>query len=254
MNARHTSLLVLYLFFLSSLLALYSPVQANGGNTSTQRVMPNEFVFARLQYRGGFEWPRWRADWPEAEYHFNKGLNRLTRIDVADEGVVITLDDEAIFDFPWLYAVEVGFLSLSKTEILNLREYLLRGGFLVVDDFHGVYEWQNFESVMHQVFPGRKMTALNLETDVFNIHFEIDELLQVPGIRSVMNNRTWEKGGVNPGWYAIHDDDKRIMVMINYNQDLGDAWEHADDALYPQPFTGLAYRVGANYAIYAMTH
>lgn len=254
MNARYPSLLALFLIFLSSLLAQINSVYANGASLSAQRVMPNEFVFARLRYRGGFEWPRWQADWPEAEYHFNKGLDRLTRIDVADEGVVMTLDDEALFDYPWLYAVEVGFLSLSKAEIINLREYLLRGGFLVVDDFHGVYEWQNFESVMHKVFPERSITPINIDTDVFSIHFEIDELLQVPGFRSVMSNRTWEKGGIIPGWYAIRDDEQRIMVMVNFNQDLGDAWEHADDEMYPQPFTGLAYRVGANYAIYAMTH
>lgn len=248
-----------YIFLLTSLLCStflfsHSRLQANDHNSAGQQSILNEFVFARLRYRGGFEWPRWQADWPEAEYHFNQGLNRLTRIDVAEEGVVIRLNDDSIFDYPWLYAVEVGHLVLSKPEIANLREYLLRGGFLMVDDFHGEYEWQHFESVMRKVFPNRRMTALDEETDVFNIHFDIDELFQVPGIRSVMNNRTWEKGGVNPGWYAIRDDEQRIMVVINFNQDLGDAWEHADDAIYPQPFTGLAYRVGTNYVIYAMTH
>jgi len=216
--------------------------------------IPNEFVFARLKYNGGFEWPRWQADYPEAEYHFSQGLRRLTRTDVANDGVVLTLTSDNLFDYPWLYVVEVGYLSLSKAEIQNLREYLLRGGFLVIDDFHGEREWNHFLSVIRSVFPDRRLTKLNAGTDLFNIHFDIDELLQVPGIRSIMNNRTWEKGGVNPAWYAIRDDQQRIMVVVNFNQDLGDAWEHADDARYPQPYTGLAYRMGTNYVIYAMTH
>jgi len=216
--------------------------------------VPNEFVFARLRYAGGFEWPRWRADYPEAEYHFSQGLRRLSQTDVSGEGVVLKLTDDTLFDYPWLYAVEVGHLLLSKPEITRLREYLQRGGFLVIDDFHGAYEWQHFMSVIRKVFPDRKLTKLDSETDLFNIHFDIEELIQVPGIRSVMNGRTWEKGGVNPAWYAIRDDHGRIMVVINFNQDLGDAWEHADDAHYPQPFTGLAYRMGVNYVIYAMTH
>jgi len=215
---------------------------------------PNEFVFARLKYNGGFEWPRWRADYPEAEYHFCQGLKRLTRTDVATEGVVVPMTSDNLFDYPWLYVVEVGHWSLSKKEIANLREYLLRGGFLVIDDFHGEREWQHFMRVIQSVFPHRRLSKLNADTDLFNIHFDIDELLQVPGIRSIMNNRTWEKGGVTPAWYAIRDDQQRIMAVINFNQDLGDAWEHADDVRYPQPFTGLAYRMGANYVIYAMTH
>jgi len=214
----------------------------------------HEFVFARLVYDGGYEWPRWRADWPDAEQHFNQGLSRLTRADVSAEGVIVQLTDDELFDHPWLYVVEVGHMVLSRAEIDNLREYLLRGGFLVVDDFHGPREWQQFISVMRQVFPDRELKKIDEEATLFNIHFEIEELIQVPGIRSVMNNRTWEKGGINAAWYAIYDDQNRAMAIVNFNQDLGDAWEHADDAIYPQPFTGVAYRMGVNYVIYSMTH
>jgi len=114
-----------------------------------------EFSFARLVYdEGGWsDWPRWRADWPEAEWHFSRGIDRLTRIDVHPEGVLVRLDDDAVFDYPWMYAVEVGSLTLSQSESNRLREYLLRGGFLMVDDFHGLQQWKHFERVMHQVFP-----------------------------------------------------------------------------------------------------
>lgn len=214
----------------------------------------SEFEFARLQYAGGFEWPRWRADWPDAEYHFSRGLKRLTRIDVSTNSRVITLDDPNLFEYPWLYVVEVGYWWPSTKQQQNLREYLLRGGFLMVDDFHGSREWTHFISVMRGVFPDRRVVALQQGAGMFSVHYDITKRQQIPGIRSVMNNRTWEKGGVKPGWFGILDDHGRVMMAINFNQDIGDAWEHADDAIYPEPFTALAYRMGVNYVIYAMTH
>lgn len=216
----------------------------------------NEFQFARLvyTYEGGYGWPRWRADWPDAEQHFNAGLDRLTNIDVASDGVLMELGDPSLFDHPWLYAVEVGFIRLSALEIANLREYLLRGGFLMVDDFHGPHEWRHFQSVMTAVFPDRPLVQVGEESALFESHFQIEELIQVPGIRSLMTGRTWEKGGISPAWHVIRDDSDRIIVVVNYNQDLGDGWEHADDPIYPQEFTGQAYKMGVNYVIYAMTH
>lgn len=214
----------------------------------------NEFEFARLKYEGGYEWPRWRADWPEAETHFSKGLKRLTRIDVSASSSVLSLTDPKLFDYPWLYVVEVGYWSLTNAERDNLREYLLRGGFLMVDDFHGAREWRNFALIMRSVFPDKRFVELSKVSFVFDVHFAIPERMQIPGIRSIMNGRTWEKGGVNPSWLGIVDDQNRVMVAINFNQDIGDAWEHADDAVYPEPYTALAYRIGVNYVIYAMTH
>ena len=243
-------------------LALFVIVEAanaqNNSYTSEQGdflpAIPNEFEFARIVYSGGYEWPRWRADWPDAEYHFNQGLNRLTSIDAADDGVILKLTDPALFDHPWLYVVEVGYMHLSMAEIDNLREYLLRGGFLMVDDFHGIQEWLQFQSVLDELFPKRSLTRVTADSKLFNMHFEIEELVQVPGIRSLMSGRTWEKGGINPGWHVMKDDDDRIMIVVNFNQDLGDGWEHADDAAYPEQFTGQAYRMGVNYVMYAMTH
>jgi len=214
----------------------------------------SEFEFVRIRYDGGYEWPRWRADWPDAEYHFSKGLKRLTRIDVSADSNVLVLNDIKLFEYPWIYIVEVGFWSLSKSERDNLREYLLRGGFLMVDDFHGTREWANFALEMRNLFPDRRIETLEQGAIPFKVHFDIPERQQIPGIRSIMNNRTWEKGGIHPGWFGILDDHGRVMVAINYNQDIGDAWEHADDAIYPEPFTALAYRMGINYVIYAMTH
>lgn len=219
-------------------------------------VHANEFTFARLAHASADygDWPRWQADWPQAEHHFGAGLSRLSAVDVASEGVIVDLHNDALFDFPWIYAVEVGALALSTGEAVRLREYLERGGFLLVDDFHGTREWRGFESAMQRVFPDRDMIELTDSAEPFHVLYDLTEREQIPGIRSLMNGRTWEKGGYRPVWQGIHDDAGRVMVAINHNQDLGDAWEHADDVRYPEPLTAAAYRLGVNYVVYAMTH
>jgi hypothetical protein len=220
------------------------------------RVAASEFSFARLVYGdGGFDsWPRWQADWPEAETHFSHGLDRLTVIDVAPEGVLVRMNGNEVFDYPWIYVVEVGFMSLTTDEIAQLRDYLLRGGFLMVDDFHGRAEWQQFESVMSRVFPDRAIQNLSDDNEAFHVLYDLADREQIPGIRALMNNQTWEKDGRFPHWRGILDDNDRVMVAINFNQDIGDAWEHADDARYPARLTTQAYRLGVNYVTYAMTH
>jgi len=219
-------------------------------------VSASEFTFARLAHASndGSGWPRWQADWPHAEEHFGAGLSRLTTIDVAETGVVVDLQSDIVFDYPWLYAVEVGALALSASEIHQLREFLLRGGFLLVDDFHGVVEWRGFEQAIRRVFPDRPILDLDDSAEPFHVLYDLSEREQIPGIRPLMQGRTWEKGGRHPVWRGIIDDDGRVMVAINHNQDLGDAWEHADDVRYPEPLTAAAYRLGVNYVVYAMTH
>ncbi|MBX2824091.1 MAG: DUF4159 domain-containing protein [Gammaproteobacteria bacterium] len=216
----------------------------------------HEFAFARLVYDGSGEgdWPRWQADWPEAEFHFSAGLSRLTRIDVAPEGTLVDFSSPSIFDYPWIYAVEVGALNLTNPQAARLREYLLRGGFLLVDDFHGSGQWRQFEKMMLKVFPDRQIIDLTEEQGVFHVLFDVGELMQIPGIRPLMMNRTFEYDGVTPHWRAILNDEGEPMVVINFNMDLGDAWEHADDARYPAKYTASAYRLGVNYVVYAMTH
>lgn len=216
----------------------------------------SEFSFARLQYNsnGYAEWPRWSADYPEAEIHFSSGLARLTLVNVSDDYVLLQMDEEAIFDFPWLYVVEVGFMQLTTAEAAGLREYLLRGGFLMVDDFHGEWEWANFESEMVKIFPNRPIVTLSDHNETFHVLYDLSKRSQIPGIRALRQNRTWEKGGRFPRWRGVLDDNGRVMVAINFNQDIGDAWEHSDEPEYPQPLAAEAYRLGINYVIYAMTH
>lgn len=220
-------------------------------------VNPNEFAFARLVY-GGVDsegWgPRWQVDWPEAETHLLDALQRLTRIDTNMRGALVQLTDETLFDHPWLYAVEVGSLRLNDFEAYRLREYLLRGGFLIVDDFHGPHEWDSFAREMHQVFPDRRIEEITIDDAIFETLYDIDERTQIPGLRPLRSGRTWEHGGNIPHWRGVRDDHGRLMIAINFNMDLGDAWEHADWSEYPQAYSALAYRFALNYVLYAMTH
>jgi hypothetical protein len=217
-----------------------------------------EFHFVRLIYTdnglrfGGQE--RWLTDWPDAETHLLGGVRRLTRINVAEQGHYLPIMDDSLFDYPWLYAVEVGAWSLSDEEAARLRDYLLRGGFLMVDDFHGTREWSTFVQGMHRIFPDRAIVDIPADDPVFHVAFELDEHVQIPGIQSVYSGLPYERDGYTPHWRGIYDDDGRLMVVINFNMDLGDAWEHADAPEYSLLYTTRAYKYAINYILYAMTH
>lgn len=217
-----------------------------------------EFFFTRLAYSGyggGRRGQSWLTDWPEADYHFMQGLRRLTGIDAAEGGRFVQPSDDEMFEYPWIYAVEAGQWILNDEEAAKMREYLLRGGFLMVDDFHGGYEWEAFMESMRRVFPDRQVIDIPESDALMDIVFEIDQKIQVPGYQYARSGRTWERDdGYPPHWRGIYDDEDRLMVAINHNMDLGDAWEHADYPDYPEAMTGLAYRFGVNYVIYAMTH
>jgi len=167
---------------------------------------------------------------------------------------VVDLDGDDIFNYPFVYAVEVGQWYLSEAQAAKLREYLLRGGFLMVDDFHGTYEWEVFMASMSRVFPDRPVVDIENQDAIFHVLYDLDERVQVPGLAALYNGVTYEQDGIVPRWRAIYDDKGRIMVAICHNMDLGDAWEWADDPGYPEKYASLAYRIGINYIIYSMTH
>jgi len=216
----------------------------------------DEFHFARMFYEGDGRRGRggWTTDWPEAEEHFTLGVSRLTRVNIGEQARMLEVTDDIIFDYPWLYAVEVGSWYLGDAEAARLREYLLRGGFLMTDDFHGSAEWQGFIESMQRVFPDRPIVEIPDTDEVLHVLYDVDERIQIPGIAALRYGVTYERDGVTPHWRGIYDDNGRLMVAINFNMDLGDAWEHANDPGYPEPMTGLATRFAVNYVIYAMTH
>ncbi len=218
-----------------------------------------EFHMARLAYYApgcagsrGYCNPWWAIDYPQAEAHFLPAVTRMTRIEVAPNSRHLTLADDGLFDYPWLFLQQAGRGDWAPQgeELARLREYLERGGFLVVDDFHGEYEWAAFREAIVAVLPGRPIVDIPDGDMLHSILFDLDKRTQIPGERHL----GWQQMEGPPHWRGIYDDRGRLMVAMNHNIDMGDAWEHADDAHYPAPMTATAYRFGVNYVIYAMTH
>ncbi len=229
-----------------------------------------EFYWSRLRYTssgyesggygygygGGFGYGffGWSRDYPKADRQFLMALKRLTRIQMRPTEQVVDLDSDDIFNYPWVYAVQVANWTFTDAEAKRLREYLLKGGFLMVDDFHGTLDWDRFMAGMRQVLPDRPIEDLNDSDEIFHVLFDLSGRYQVPGEQYVWSGRTYEKDGYVAKWRAIRDSKGRIIVAICHNMHLGDAWEWADMPEYPEKFSSMAFRVGMNYIIYGMTH
>jgi hypothetical protein len=213
-----------------------------------------EWVFARLMYRS-FRFWNWTIDYPRSDRHLSSALRRLSRLQVRSvEQPTALEDDDDVYNYPWLYAVEVGHWDLTDYEAVKLRDYLLRGGFLMVDDFHGTREWLMFLEGMHKVFPDRPVVDIPNDDAIFHTVYDLDDRYQVPGEQFVFTHRTYESDGYEARWRGVYDDKSRLMVAICHNMDLGDSWEHADNPEYPEQYSALAFRIGVNYVTYAMTH
>ena len=225
-----------------------------------------EFHMARLIHgdhgRAGFRFwgrPYWAIDYPLAEANFLPALRETTTIDVADDSRHLEITDDRIFQYPFLFMQQPGRGNWNPTalEAERMREYLLRGGFLVVDDLHGEYDWRVLESGMRRVFPDRPIVDIPEDDPLLNDFFLLDKLTQIPGqrhLRRGSGGRTVAQMQGPPSLRGIYDDHGNLMVVINFNIDMGDGWEHAGDRPYPIGMSALAYQFGVNYVIYAMTH
>jgi hypothetical protein len=224
-----------------------------------------QWTFARVRYtaftvpgsphRGDYWGEPWAIDAPAAEQNLSRRLRSVTAIQVNDP-VVITLDDEELWSYPWLYFVEPGNLRLGDEEVTRLREFLLRGGTATFDDFHGPIEWANLERELKRVFPDRPIVDLTPEHAIFNCFYRIEQYPQIPGLGSFFSGRTWEKGGFVARLRAVLDDQDRPMVLINWNTDMGDGWEWSNAQEYPGyiKYTAEAYRMMINEVVYSLTH
>ena len=213
-----------------------------------------EWVFARFMYRG-IRYSNWTIDYPRSDRHFAEAVRRLTRVDARSvEQPVAAEDGDDIYNWPWLYAVEVGHWDLTDLEAAKLRDYLLRGGFFMCDDFHGTWEWEVFTASMKRVFPDRPIVDIPDNDPIFHTVYDLDGRYQVPGAQYLYTGRTYERDGYEARWRGIYDDKGRLMVAICHNMDLGDSWEHADEPEYPEKYSALGFRIGVNYLVYAMTH
>jgi hypothetical protein len=198
----------------------------------------------------------WATDYPKADRQFLVVLERLIDLDTYQGENPVLLTDPVMRRFPFLYAVEPGYMSLSPEEVEGLRNYLVAGGFLLMDDFWGGREWANVARELRRVFPEKQIVDVPMEHPVFHMVYDIEEIMQVPNRRLARaGGRTWERADAQiPFVRGILDDDGRLMVIINGNTDLGDAWEWAEDPYYPLKYSTFAYEMGVNIIVYAMSH
>jgi len=250
----------------------YPGIEYNDFPVPPDYQVPAEFAFARLMYppyqgQGGFgfggfsarDWTEgrsiWTQDYPRADRHFLKAVRRLTRIDARSVEQPVNLDDgDDVFNWPWLYAVQTGQWELTDKQAAKLRDYILRGGFFMVDDFWGPNQWKTFEASMNRVFPEYLPLDLPNSSPIFHSVYDLDARFQVPGARYLETGSMEKCQNCPAQWRAVNDKNGRILVAIAFNSDLGDSWEFADDPRYAERFSALGMRIGVNYIMYAMTH
>lgn len=228
-------------------------------------VLGENFRFVRVKYdsnpdrstrRGWRRRGAWATDWPAADENLHMAIERTTKIPLAGEPIVLTLKDPEIFQYPVLYITEPGYWYIHPEEVENLREYTTRGGFLIVDDFHDFGdeqvgpEWDNFYANIKQVFPDREPVRLSDDHAIWSIFYDIDPLAAV--------STKWQSGEVpwldmdDDTYYGIFDDEGRMMVVICYNQDIGDGWE------WPGRNMGeastVSFQMAINFIMYALSH
>jgi len=217
------------------------------------------FYWTRAAYsgygRGG--WGRggsWATDFPKGDRQFLFVLKRLVRLDAHDWENAVSLADPVLRRFPVIYMVEPGYMDMTDSEVAGLRRFLDAGGFLIVDDFWGMREWNVFEYNMRRVYPERPIVDIRLDHKIYSAYYDIEEVKQVPAIGFTRRGSTAECWGCEPEVKGMYDDEGRLMVIINFNTDLGDAWEWAEDPSYPLQYSTYAYEMGANMIVYAMSH
>jgi hypothetical protein len=149
---------------------------------------------------------------------------------------------------------EMGDWKLTDAQIARVREYLLRGGFLMMDDFWGTREWNRFMDSMALIFPDRPIVEIEDKDPIFHIVYDLKDRYQIPGQWALRQGTTYRDDGEIPHWRGVYDDRGRLMIAMSFNSDIGDSWEWADDPGYPERYSALGIRIGVNDVIYSMTH
>ena len=233
--------------------------------TFVRGMYENYQTSASSGYRGIRNRAWWQTDFDGADRNLLRALRRYTSIDTSSESFKpMALTDPELFEHPFLYInmKRVPLYSgngpnFSASEAAALREYMLRGGFVMLDDFWGPEHWQDFLAELAKIFPERQPRPLALSHPIFHCFFDIDEITQVPG-RGVTWNFGWgftlDNADYPTSVHGLFDDDDRLMMVVNFNTDLGDGLEHTFDRFYPTRYCNEAYKLSINYIIHAMSH
>jgi hypothetical protein len=226
------------------------------------------FTFARVRYgswggRRGSWGGGWRTDYPDSDLNFSFRLQQLTSLKVEPNPVIVDLTDDKLFDYPFIYMIEPGALEFTDEEVAALRRYLLNGGFMMVDDFWGDDEWENFYTQIKRVFPDREIDDLELDHEIFHCVYDLKEKPQVPSIGwarhedpTITTDRPYDPGSRDVSYRAFYDDKGRMAMIICHNTDLGDGWEREgeSEAYFREFAEKRSYPMGINIVFYAMTH
>ncbi len=212
-------------------------------------------AFARVRYatglggfgrRGGNREPPWAHDYPTADIHMMKIVDNLTTVSPHVDGSnIYSLDDPEMMNHPILYLSEPGQWTMSDEEAKGLRTYLLKGGFLIVDDFRGP-DWYNLEEQMKRAVPEWHFVELDRSHPIFNSFFEIKDLQFLKSYSQYGSPTYW-------GMFEDNDPSKRLVAIANRDNDLGEYWEYSDTGYDPIDFSNEAYKFGVNYFIYGLT-
>ena len=240
------------------------------------KALPNDtFTFARVRYnssyggrggRGGWSGRgnrKWATDYPDSDLNMSYRLQQLTSLQVNPNGAVVDIDAEQLRHYPFLYMIEVGDIDVTDEEAKTLRDYMLNGGFIMVDDFWGTREWENFEVALKQIWPDRAIEEIPLDHEIFRAVFPLKVKPQIPHIRFaeyvIQQGITWEvdkPGSEQVHYRGVFDDKRRLMMIICWNTDTGEGWEQeGTDPWYFKEFSEkYAYPLGINIIFYALTH
>ena len=253
------TLLLSFVLYIVSISVGTPVLEGNSDSTAVRESSDTDtFTFVRLKYRGARRHRgNWDTDWPRSDRNFIFQLRNQTNIVVSSEEKVVDINSSELFHYPFGYMLDVKRMKLTDAEAGNLRQYLLRGGFILVDDFHGKQAWKQFYKQLKKVFPEREPEDIPITHPLFHCFYDIDELMQIPGAGAARKGRTYERGssgGRTVRCLGVYDDNGRLMMMINFNTDLGDAWEHAADSFYPRKYSDMAFKMGINAVIYSLTH
>jgi len=226
------------------------------------------FHFCRGWFRSGLggDGGGWAADYPWADINLSIRLGELTKTTVSHDAkgdpqpLIMRLSDPTLFDCPFVMMTEVGAIAISDEEAANLRTYLLKGGFLWVDDFWGTYAWNQWAGQIRKVFPPSEYEIIDLPPDhpLFNVQFKVAKTPQITNIGFWLGTRTTSERGADSAVVhtrAILDRDGRVMVLMTHNTDFGDSWEReAEDPSFFYKFAADGYAFGINVVLYSMTH
>jgi hypothetical protein len=208
---------------------------------------PTELVIARWEYtaRGKFGGTGWSHNYPNSDQHFAQVLSEATSIDVTNISYrIVQLGSPEVFDYPFALVSEPGEMALTDHEVENLRQYIDRGGFILMDDFDGGRDMATLQRDFHKALPDRNFVRLSIEHEIFHMFFDIDAL-------NITSPYLVEG---EPEFWGLVNKHGDIAAIACYNNDLENFWDYIDRGQYPLKPSVEAFRLGINFVMYAMTH